>query len=114
MWWKVTLAVAVLTVVFSVMGIYAGGALFLQLTDGNSNGVTWHTLIDAGRFSVTDRRLVYLPWSWCATAAIALLPIGVSLMALFMRMKPVSSLHGDARFANDKELSLFEYKGEYL
>lgn len=113
MWLKLTLVILLLTVVFAVLGLYAGGALFLQLTEGSYSGATWHTLIDAGEFSFTDKRLVYLPWSWCAMGGITFLPIGLSLLAYFMRLKPVSSLHGNARFANDKELDLFEYKGPY-
>nr|UVN17853.1 hypothetical protein pPsy0479a_00021 [Pseudomonas syringae] len=31
----------------------------------------------------------------------------------FVRLKPKTSLHGDARFANDRELRQFEYQGEY-
>ncbi|KPZ06561.1 S02 protein [Pseudomonas syringae pv. spinaceae] len=34
-------------------------------------------------------------------------------MAVFVRLKPKTSLHGDARFANDRELRQFEYQGEY-
>ncbi|EPM65108.1 hypothetical protein A584_28841 [Pseudomonas syringae pv. theae ICMP 3923] len=28
-------------------------------------------------------------------------------------LEPKTSLHGDARFANDRELRQFEYQGEY-
>ncbi|EGH17461.1 hypothetical protein Pgy4_31316, partial [Pseudomonas savastanoi pv. glycinea str. race 4] len=60
-----------------------------------------------------DRRMLYVPWSWCVTAALTFLPVGVTLMAVFVRLKPKTSLHGDARFANDRELRQFEYQGEY-
>ena len=34
-------------------------------------------------------------------------------MAIFIRLKPKTSLHGAARFANGRELRQVEYKGEY-
>jgi hypothetical protein len=113
MWWKLTLLVLVLMLVFFVAGLYAGGALFLHLTAGSLSALSWNTLWEAGHLSLSDRRLLYLPWAWCATAAITFLPVGVALMAIFMRMKPKTSLHGDARFATDRELRQFEYVGEY-
>jgi hypothetical protein len=57
--------------------------------------------------------MLYLPWSWCLTVAITFFPVGVTLMAFFFRFKPTTSLHGNARFANAKELRAFEYDGEY-
>jgi hypothetical protein len=113
MWWKITLAVIVLTALFFVLGLYAGGALFLVLNGEDYSGVSWHTLLDASKLVLNDRRLVFLPWAWCATVAITFLPFGLTLLAIFLRLKPVSSLHGNARFANNAELRLFEYKGEY-
>lgn len=113
MWWKVTLAIVILTGLFFVLGLYAGGGLFLVLTQEDYSGVSWHTLLDASDIPLNDRRLVFLPWAWCATAAITFLPTGLTLLAFFLRLKPVSSLHGDARFANNAELRVFEYKGEY-
>ena len=112
MWWKVTLVILILTGLFFVFGLYAGGSLFLLLT-GGVGSVSWHTLIDASNLALNDGRLVFLPWAWCATLAITLLPIGITLMAFFLRLKPVTSLHGNARFANNAELRDFEYKGEY-
>jgi hypothetical protein len=44
---------------------------------------------------------------------VTFLPIGTTLLAFLMRFKQVSSLHGDARFATNRELKQFEYKGEY-
>lgn len=114
MWWKITLLVLVLMMVCFVGGLYACGALFLKLTAGNATaGLTWHTLWDARHLALNDRRLLYLPWSWCVTAAITFLPVGITLMVFFFRLNPTSSLHGDARFANARELRQFEYKGEY-
>jgi len=113
MWWKLTLMVLLLMAVCFVGGIYAGGAVFLKLTDGPLSGVAWNTLWEARHLPFTDRRLLFLPWSWCVTAAITFLPVGFTLMAVIMRLKPRTSLHGDARFANANELRQFEYKGQY-
>lgn len=114
MWWiAIVVAIVVLTALCAALGIYAGGWLFLMLTDGDYSAVSWHTLLDATKLNLNDARLVYVPWAWCATAAISLLPIGISLMAFLMRLKGVSSLHGAARFATSSELKVFEYTGEY-
>jgi len=114
MWWKIALLVLVLVLLCFVGGLYAGGAVFLKLTANNATaGLTWHTLWDARNLPLNDRRMLFLPWSWCVTAAITFLPVGITLLAIFFRLMPSSSLHGDARFANARELRQFEYKGEY-
>ncbi|WP_421556719.1 hypothetical protein [Pseudomonas kitaguniensis] len=113
MWWKITLMVLVLMVVCFVAGNYAGGAMFLKLTGGQLSALSFTTLWETRRLPLSDPRVLYVPWSWCVTAAITFLPVGFALMSFFMRLKPVSSLHGDARFANARELRQFEYKGEY-
>lgn len=114
MWWKVTLMVLVMMLLCFIGGIYVGGALFLKLTDAPLTGLSWNTLWDAGNLPLSDRRLLYLPWSWCATAALTFLPVCFTVIALYGRLKPRTSLHGDARFANARELQQFEYKGEYV
>lgn len=114
MWWKLTLLVITLMLVCFVGGLYAGGALFLHLTQGSFTRLSWDTLWEARHIPLNDRRILYLPWSWCVTAALTFLPVGVTVMAILIRLKPKTSLHGDARFANDKELRQFEYKGEYV
>ncbi|WP_456293274.1 hypothetical protein [Pseudomonas sp. AK106] len=114
MWWKLTLLVITLMLVCFVGGVYAGGALFLHLTQGSFAGLSWETLWEARHIPLNDRRILYLPWSWCLTAALTFMPAGITVMAIFIRLKPKTSLHGDARFANDKELRQFEYKGEYF
>lgn len=113
MWWKVTLVVLVLIAVFFVVGLYAGGAFFLRMTGGDVSAMAWSTLYDARLLPLNDRRLLFLPWSWCVTAAITFLPAGLALLAMFVRLNPKTSLHGDARFANNRELRQFEYVGEY-
>lgn len=113
MWWKMTLIVVFLMAVFFLLGLYVGGGVFLQITAGDYSGVTYRTLFDARHLALDDSRLVYLPWAWCLTAALTFLPVGLTLLALLARVKPKRSLHGDARFANDKELRAFEYTGDY-
>ncbi|WP_034069992.1 hypothetical protein [Pseudomonas aeruginosa] len=113
MWWKVVLLVLVLILLFFIGGLYAGGALFIWLTDGNPWDVGFRTLFAASKLPLSDPRLLYLPWSWCVTAALTFLPVGVTLLAFVARLSKKQSLHGAARFANDRELRLFEYRGEY-
>lgn len=113
MWWKLTLLVLGLMAACFMAGLYAGGALFLHLTQGKFAGLSWNTLWEARHIPLNDRRILYLPWSWCVTAALTFMPVGATVMAIFIRLKPKTSLHGDARFANEKELRQFEYKGEY-
>lgn len=113
MWWKLTLFILLMVAVFFVLGLYAGGWVFLLLTGGEVEAVSYRTLLDARHYPLSDRRMVFLPWSWCVTAALTFLPLGLTLLALFWRFKPQRSLHGDARFANDRELRAFEYQGDY-
>lgn len=115
MWWWIAIfvAIVVLTALFFVGGVYAGGWLFLLLNQEDYTSVSWHTLLDASKLTLGDHRLVYLPWAWCVTAAVTFLPIGITLLAFLARFKRVSSLHGDARFATNRELKQFEYKGDY-
>lgn len=113
MWWKLTLLVVAMMALFFVLGLYAGGGVFLLLTSGDFDNVSYRTLFDAGHLALNDHRLVFLPWAWCVTAAATFLPVGLTLLALFVRIKPKRSLHGNARFANAWELKAFEYTGEY-
>ncbi|HCD9752118.1 hypothetical protein ABL975_30555 [Pseudomonas aeruginosa] len=113
MWWKVVLLVLVLMLLFFIGGLYAGGALFLWLTDAYPGDVGLTTLFVASKMPLSDPRLLYVPWSWCVTAALTFLPVGVTLLAFMGRFSTKQSLHGDARFANERELRLFEYRGEY-
>lgn len=113
MWWKITIAIIVLMMVFFVIGLYIGGGVYLTLTGGNFRQAALFTLINAGDFSLTDRQKMFLPWSWCVTVAFTFLPVGLTLFALFLGMNKKTSLHGDARFAGKKELNAFKYRGNY-
>lgn len=86
----------------------------VPLVDGCEPGdVGLTTLFVASKLPLSDPRLLYVPWSWCVTAALTFLPVGVTLLAFMSRFSTKQSLHGDARFANERELRLFEYRGEY-
>lgn len=113
MWFRLVLMIILLMIAFFVAGLYAGGAFFLTMTGGDLTSVSYHTLWDARTLPFSDHRLLYLPWSWCITAALTFLPTGFVLLSVFLRLKPVTKLHGDARFANEAELRLFRYEGEY-
>jgi type IV secretion system protein VirD4 len=113
MWWKLTLAILVLMAFCFLGGLYVGGGIFLAVTGGDFRTVTYMTLISAGDFSMTDRQLMFLPWSWCVTIAITFLPLLLAIFVWFLGKTKKTSLHGNARFATDKELKVLEYTGSY-
>ncbi|HAS8353305.1 TPA: hypothetical protein I7721_19660 [Vibrio vulnificus] len=113
MWWKVATAIIVLMIVFFVIGLYVGGGVYLTLTGGDFRQAALNTLLNAGDFSLTDRQKVFLPWSWCVTVALTFLPVGLTVFVLFLGKNKKTTLHGDARFANNKELDAFKYRGSY-
>ena len=113
MWWKVGLVILALTGIFFILGMYAGAAAYLQVTAGSIDGLSFWTLLDASRQALSGRGEVFLPWAWAVTAAVTLFPIGIWLCAILSRVNPQNTLHGNARFANNKELEQFAYKGEY-
>jgi hypothetical protein len=113
MWWRILLFIIILTAVLFVIGLYAGGAMYLALTYGDWHKVSIYTLLNAGDFSLTNRQKIFLPWSWCITAALTFLPTAMTLIAMLGRGNTNSALHGNARFANNKELKAFKYKGNY-
>ncbi len=113
MWLRILALILGLLVVFATLGLYAGGAFYLHGIGGDPWAVQWHTLIDTRLLSLHDRRLLFAPWAWCVMVAITFLPVGMVILALFLRLKPRTDLHGNARFATNAELRQFEYQGEY-
>lgn len=113
MWWKLTLAVLAGMIVFFVVGLYLGGGVFLLLTGVPIDTVSISTLFDASHQSLSSRGVAFLPWAWCITVAVTFLPLGLTLLAFILIGKPKTSLHGDARFANESELRSFYYDGNY-
>ncbi|ACQ67169.1 hypothetical protein [Candidatus Hamiltonella defensa] len=113
MWWKIAMASIFMMMVFFVIGLFVGGGVYLLLIGGSFGQVTLTTLIESGAFSLTDRQKIFLPWAWCVTVALTFLPLGLTLFVLLLGKTPKKSLHGDARFANKKELNAFKYRGNY-
>ncbi|MDN4500162.1 hypothetical protein QYE73_23005 [Pseudomonas mosselii] len=107
------LVILALTGVFFIGGMYAGSAVYLLATTGSAEGTAFRTLLDANNQALAGRVQVYLPWAWATTLAVTLFPIGVWLVALISRIRPQNTLHGNARFANARELKQFAYRGEY-
>lgn len=114
MWWKTLILIIVLTALFFVLGLFAGGATYLMLTGNDYHQTSFNTLLMAGDFSLTSRQKIYLPWAWCVTAALTFLPTGMMLLMLFGGKKNQNNLHGNARFANGRELESLEYRGSWM
>ena len=98
---------------FFVLGLYAGGVLFLLLTHADMSLVRWDTLFWAWGLPVTDERFPIVPWASCVTAGLTFLPGIVMLMAFYAPRFRKAKLHGNARFANDRELRPYLYRGNY-
>ena len=113
MWWKIMLVILALTGLCFIGGMYAGAAAYLQVTTGSTHGMAFNTLLQANDLALQGRAEAFLPWAWALTLAITVFPIGVWLAALMSRVRPQNTLHGNARFANARELKQFAYRGEY-
>lgn len=101
-------------ILFSIIGIYSGGALYLYLMNDDVSFVTYKTLYTALHLPFRSAGFANAIWSACLTVWIALLPVFVLIVFLFMHfMKRKESLYGNARFANNKELEPFHYTGDY-
>lgn len=113
MWWKLAVGILVLTLIFFVIGLYCGSFTWLLLSGGGVEHTAWDTLFNAGAFSLTNRQKILLPWAWCVTVAVTFLPLLLTSLVFFIGSGGNKKLHGNARFANDRELRLFTYKGNY-
>jgi hypothetical protein len=103
----------VLTTIFFVIGVIAGGALFLMLTGDALANLKWNTVFMAWNLPLSDVRFAYAPWATCVVAGTTFLPGIIFLMVLFRGRFKKASLHGDARFANNSELRPYLYRGDY-
>lgn len=102
---KLFFAIAGLTVVCFIVGLYFGGWVWLKLNGHSAPLPSLFTLIDQGNLSLTNKSKMLLPWAWCATVAITFLPTGITLLAFMGRGDGnPRNLHGNARFANRREL----------
>lgn len=111
--WKTVITLMVLTGIFFVIGLYAGGGVYLMLTGGDFRQAALTTLPGAGAFSMTSHHKMFLPWAWCVTVALTFLPPGLTFVALLAGGNKKMALHGDASFASKKELNAFKYRGNY-
>lgn len=97
-----------------VVGNYSGGALYFYLAKIPVSNVTWYSLYDGIHLSVKDRNFVNAVWGAALAVWIIFLPVMVTLITIWSYMRPNNKgLHGNARFANNKELERFHYKGDY-
>lgn len=109
---KLFLVIAGLTGVCFLIGLYAGGWVWLRLCADPLSSPGLMTLLDQGELSLTDKSKMLLPWAWCVTAAITFLPTGVTLFAFAgMGEGRQRHLHGNACFANRRELRKIWYTG---
>ncbi|WNV99723.1 hypothetical protein RRJ51_27700 (plasmid) [Klebsiella pneumoniae] len=107
---KIFLAIAGLTIICFIIGLYAGGWAWYALTGYPDKIPSLMTLFDLGKISLTDKSKIMLPWAWAVTAVITFLPTGITLF-IFLGGgdKGLRSLHGNARFANKRELKKIWY-----
>lgn len=113
---KLLILILALASIFFVIGLYAGGWVWLKGTGNGHLSPSLTTLFEAGDLTL-DKRKMLLPWAWCVTVAITFFPVGVSLFALMgTRDGNRRDLHGNARFATPRELQKIWYdtpeKGE--
>ncbi|HIE7193032.1 TPA: hypothetical protein ACXPBJ_004433 [Salmonella enterica] len=110
---KLLVVILVLCCVFFIIGLYAGGWMWLTLSGVHDRSPSLFTLINQGGItSLTDRSRMLLPWAWVVTVLITFFPAGVSLFALTVgRDGNRKDLHGNARFANRRELRRMWYTG---
>jgi hypothetical protein len=100
-------------ILFSVLGNYAGGALYLHLSGVPATQVTWWTLYEGIHLPFKHHNFASAVWGSVLTAWIVFLPVLIMVIYLWLYFMPKSgSLYGNARFANNKELEVFHYKSD--
>lgn len=110
--WIIIFVVAV--VICIVIGNYAGGALYLHLAGYSFSEVTWWTLYNGVHLPYRHPEFSSAIWGSVLTAWIIFLPVLVVVVVLWLHFIPKNnSLYGNARFANNRELEVFHYKGDY-
>jgi len=97
-----------------VIGNYSGGALYLYLSDIPASNVSWYTLYNGIHLNYKDKNFVNAVWGCAIAAWIVFLPVLISVITIWTYLRPNNKgLHGNARFANNKEMEKFHYKGDY-
>ncbi|EOZ1278609.1 hypothetical protein ACQJ38_004399 [Escherichia coli] len=109
---KLFIVIIALCCLFFVIGLYAGGWMWLELSGVDSSPSLMTLISQGGLPALNDRARMLLPWVWCVTVAITFFPAGVSLLAMTHGADGNrKDLHGNARFAGKRELRRFWYEG---
>ncbi|ENE6639030.1 hypothetical protein ABNR98_004439 [Salmonella enterica] len=112
---KHVIAFLVMFAVFGTIGQHLGSLVFLSMRDmsiSNASPLLLYGIFEYyqdGLLSSDVERIFYI--SVGVSAAVTIIP--PLLMMIGLLIKPKQSLHGDARFANERELTPYIYDGEY-
>lgn len=107
----ISLIILVMMIIMFVVGLYAGGWFWLSTNGYENLSPSITTLIDQGGInSLTDEAKEMLPFAWCFPVALAFAPLILSLFVLLGGSgKGHKNLHGNARFANRREIKKVWY-----
>lgn len=110
--WGIVFVIAAALAV--VVGNYAGGALYLYLAGVPVTDVTWETLYNGVHLPYKHPDFSSAIWGSVLAAWIVFLPVLITIVVIWLVLLPKNqSLYGNARFANNKEMEVFHYKGDY-
>lgn len=94
---------AVFVVIFSVLGQYIGGAVFLKITHLSLHYLSFNTLYNNWRSYGDTVVKPYLIISMMVAVVVTIAPIIIFFIVLLQGEK--EEIHGSARWANDRELA---------
>lgn len=110
--WTVIFIVAVILSV--IIGNYSGGALYLYLAGTSASNVTWDTLYNGVHLPYKHPDFSSAIWGSVLAAWIVFIPVLITVVTIWLFLLPKNkSLYGNARFATNKEMEVFHYKGDY-
>ncbi|EFF9667469.1 MULTISPECIES: hypothetical protein [Enterobacterales] len=96
---------------FTVIGLAVSSYLYQYLLFDRIATYDITTVFRFTEFSPTSRPFLFGALSAFILALFIVIPFGLFIAMIFMKDK--KSLHGDARFANKKELEQLKYVGPY-
>lgn len=96
---------------FTVIGLAVSSYLYQYLLFDRIATYDITTVFRFTEFSPTSRPFLFGALSVFILALFIVIPFGLFIAMIFMKDK--KSLHGDARFANKKELEQLKYVGPY-
>jgi len=97
-----------------IIANYSGGALYLYLAGMPASSVSWDTLYNGVHLPYKHHDFSSAIWGSVLAAWIVFLPVLITIVTIWLYLLPKNkSLYGNARFANNKELEAFHYKGDY-